>query len=320
MIAEEPTLEQIEEQLSRINTLLSDATFMLSLAAGQAAAYYTALGKTPPAFPLPGEIRITKNVREEKIAFHLTGLYAIECSIGAFMAQEEAAPIHWLQQIMQGRMQADHYLLLQCFASATYHAGQAFYAPQAIRSMELPPNSNELMATATYLLNTLQALPHHTPQAQLQKIVPLLKDPSFALELAQYLEKADPLHSPHHHPTLLADTGNDPTVERKALDEHVAINVAGAYALEAGLTYLGYSQNKLPSQVINALLADQLSTAQKELLERFAHATWMAGQPFRGLDRITRPVFMHFDLLSAEERDKDWTQVKAAAASIAQSL
>ncbi|WP_315821809.1 hypothetical protein [Paraflavitalea speifideaquila] len=72
--------------------------------------------------------------------------------------------------------------------------------------------------------------------------------------------------------------------------------------------------------MINALLADQLSPANKGLLERFAHATWKTGQPFRGLERITRPIFMPFDLLPAEERAKDWTQVKAAAATIGQSL
>jgi hypothetical protein len=54
----------------------------------------------------------------------------------------------------------------------------------------------------------------------------------------------------------------------------------------------------------------------KELLERFANATWKASQPFRSMERIRRSNFIPFDLLPAEEVEKDWVQLQAAAKSL----
>jgi len=52
------------------------------------------------------------------------------------------------------------------------------------------------------------------------------------------------------------------------------------------------------------------SVDDKILLQRFANATWKAGQPFRGLDRITRDNFVPFYFLQMKKL-KDWVQIKA---------
>jgi hypothetical protein len=52
------------------------------------------------------------------------------------------------------------------------------------------------------------------------------------------------------------------------------------------------------------------------IFARFANATWKVGQPFRGLNRITRPTFTPFYFLSESDIDKDMVQIRAAAQRI----
>jgi hypothetical protein len=52
------------------------------------------------------------------------------------------------------------------------------------------------------------------------------------------------------------------------------------------------------------------------LFSRFANATWKAGQPFRGLNRIERETFTPFFFLSETDIDKHWVQIKAATAKV----
>lgn len=49
------------------------------------------------------------------------------------------------------------------------------------------------------------------------------------------------------------------------------------------------------------------------IFARFANATWKAGQPFRGLNRITRPTFTSFYFLGEADIEKDFVQIKMAA-------
>jgi len=56
------------------------------------------------------------------------------------------------------------------------------------------------------------------------------------------------------------------------------------------------------------------------LLARFANATWKAGQPFRSLSRITRDNFRPAVLLSDDELKKDFDQIRAAAATLADAM
>ena len=56
------------------------------------------------------------------------------------------------------------------------------------------------------------------------------------------------------------------------------------------------------------------------LLNRFANATWKASQPFRDLNRITRPNFIIASSLSKEEVDKDSMQIFHAAEKLLASM
>ena len=69
------------------------------------------------------------------------------------------------------------------------------------------------------------------------------------------------------------------------------MNIAGFYALECGVSYLATTQNKIPSDVLKSILDGSIDKEDKRLLERFANATWKAGQPFRSLDRIDQKYF-----------------------------
>lgn len=60
--------------------------------------------------------------------------------------------------------------------------------------------------------------------------------------------------------------------------------------------------------------------AEMLLLARFANATWKAGQPFRSLARITRPNFIPAAMLTDEELQKDFDQIKAAAGKLLEAM
>lgn len=111
--------------------------------------------------------------------------------------------------------------------------------------------------------------------------------------------------------------------------EIVAVNAAGLYALvEAIGLVAALNKNVTDEGYVAALaffakLGDQLPEGEHErtlvfMAMRFAHATWMAGQPFRGittdpLGRVSRSVVMVFDELSEDEQVKDLRQIRAAA-------
>ncbi len=51
----------------------------------------------------------------------------------------------------------------------------------------------------------------------------------------------------------------------------------------------------------------------KMIFARFANATWKAGQPFRGLGRITRATFTPLYFLTEPDIQKDMVQLRTAA-------
>ena len=65
---------------------------------------------------------------------------------------------------------------------------------------------------------------------------------------------------------------------------------------------------------------DSINLKNKVLFERFANATWKAGQPFRGLERISTKNFTLFKFLPPEEIENDWNQIKAAAEMLKKHL
>jgi hypothetical protein len=75
-----------------------------------------------------------------------------------------------------------------------------------------------------------------------------------------------------------------------------------------------------PVEWLDKIIGKQLDSTEILVLNRFANATWKAGQPFRGLKRITRDVFISPVFLPDDEVKKDYDQVLAAATKLLPAL
>jgi len=100
----------------------------------------------------------------------------------------------------------------------------------------------------------------------------------------------------------------------------MATNLAGFYAVECCTDYLVSTRNVLPSDLLGSIVDNSIRGEDKDLYNRFANATWKAGQPFRGLQRIERETFTPFYFLTKEDIDKDWVQIKTAAKKLLEAL
>ena len=325
--------QQIENELTQITGLLRDSSYALDMAQNQDAAYYKAQGQPVPDF-LPqnretGTVR--KSAKEEKIATNIAAFYALECAVGALMEQKGGTPFEWLNKIKTKQLDSSEVLLLNRFANATWKAGQpfrgleritrnVFVSPVFLPEAEVKKDYDQVTAAAGKLSVAMQDVQDASKADQLQKLKVLLQDKSFALEMAAHMEAAYYTAQQQAVPVFLKPGEDTATIGKSAKDEKIATNIAGFYALECGLSYLATAKQKLPSTVLKSILNDNIDADDKKLFERFANATWKAGQPFRGLDRITRNVFIPVDLLTKEEQEKDWIQVKAAAEKLLQSL
>jgi hypothetical protein len=325
------TKQQVKEELTRINELLRDITFAASMAAAQEAAYYTSQQQLPPPLFEGDDSLLKKSVREEKIAINLAGLYAAECGACTLMAQKGETPVYWLQQMALANIDAGGQLLLARFANATWKTGQPFRSLLRIRrdnfivapflnKEEIQKDMQQVTAAATLLLSALKNMATTSRETQLQQITSLLRDVGFAAEAAQHQEAAYYNGLGQQPPPFLSATESTATIEKSAREEKIAVNMAGFYAMECGVNYLVTAQGKPPSVILQSIVDDSINQPAKQLLERFANATWKASQPFRGLDRISRDIFMSFDLLPAPEIEKDWMQVKSAASILLKSL
>ncbi len=155
---------------------------------------------------------------------------------------------------------------------------------------------------------------------ELTQITKLLRDSSFALDMAKNQEAAYYRAEGQPAPEFLPANEEPGTIERSVKDEKIATSIAAFYALECAIGELMEQEGGTPLEWLNKIKTNQLDSSGVLLVNRFANATWKAGQPFRGLDRITRDTFKPFDLLTKKEQEKDWVQVKAAAGKLLQSL
>ncbi|MBX7149949.1 hypothetical protein K1X76_12845 [bacterium] len=105
---------------------------------------------------------------------------------------------------------------------------------------------------------------------------------------------------------------NDNTVT-KPVSQNVAMNLAGFYAVEAGIGAIADRTGQSPAEILKGIVDGTLPEADMLLLARFANATWKAGQPFRSLDRIGRSAFVPAQSLPAAELEKDYVQLKGVA-------
>ena len=315
----------INDELKKISALMQDSSFSLEIAKNQEASYYVSQGQTPPPFLTnDADTIIKKSFKEEKIATNIAAFYALECGIGLLKDQKKGSLIEWLNKIVNHQLDSSEQLVLNRFANATWKAGQPFRSLTRITRNnftssvflspeEIKKDHDQITAAAQKLLTTMGDLKDSSNESQLQRVDQLLKDKSFALEMAVHME-ADYYKSQQQTVPPFLKPGEDTTsVKKNVLEEKIAINVAGFYALECGLSYLASAENKLPSAVLESIINDSIDQRDKKMFERFANATWKAGQPFRSLDRITRKNFTVFDLLPPGEVEKDWVQIKAAA-------
>lgn len=323
--------QEIQQELTKLNTLLRDSAFAVKVAAGQEAAYYTTQQQQVPAFDEDKGSTVQKSFKEEKIATNLAGFYALECGIGALVQQKAKTPLYWLQQIVNGKLDSTEVLLLNRFANATWKAGQPFRSLSRIKrdnfivanflsEEETKKDLDQITAAAGKLLDSLKHISDTSAAVQFKKISALMRDKEFALQMAQHMEAAyyTALNKPV--PAFVTAIEDTARVQKNVFEEKIATNIAGFYALECGLSYLATAQNKLPSVILQSILDSSINDADKQLLERFANATWKAGQPFRKLDRITREVFTPFYFLSAAEIEKDWVQITTMAQKLKAQL
>lgn len=325
--------QTINDELKKITALLQDTSFALEMAKNQDAAYYGSLGQTVPVF-LTDNVdtsTIKRSLKEEKIATNIAAFYALECGIGVLMDQKGGSPTKWLNKILEKKLDSTEILVLNRFANATWKAGQPFRGLNRITrdvfissvflpAEEVKKDYDQISAAALKLLTALEEVKDSSKENQLQKISYLLKDKQFAMEMAQHMEAAYYKAQQQTIPAFLKPGEDTATIKKSLKEEKIATNIASFYALECGLSFLATAQKKLPSVVMQSIINDSISKDDKRLFERFANSTWKAGQPFRGLDRITRKTFTPFDLLPPEEIEKDWIQIKAAANKLYNSL
>jgi hypothetical protein len=121
-------------------------------------------------------------------------------------------------------------------------------------------------------------------------------------------------------PPFLKPEEETATAAKSVREEKIAINLAGFYALEAGIGYLSERDGLEPVKILEAIAEGRLAKDDMLLLARFANATWKASQPFRSLSRISRDTFRPAALLSADELAKDYVQVNTAAAKLLEAM
>lgn len=324
---------KISTELHKIDSLLRDAAYNEAMAQTLDAAYYTSSGQEVPAFLAAGEDTATtiKSKKEEKIATNLAGFYALECGIGLLSAQTNETPVEWLQKILENKADSATVLLLNRFANATWKAGQPFRDLQRITrptftvfnflpADEVKKDYDQIRRAAAILLSYLQPLKDSSALAQSEKIKEVMQNKETALAIADSMHAAYYINLQAQVPAFITGEEDTATIRKSVKDQKIATNVAGFYALECGLNYFAAVKNITASQMLQSITDGTISKEDKMLFLRFANATWKAGQPFRGLDRIQKDNFIPFNLLSDAEVEKDMVQVKAAAGKLLKDL
>ena len=330
---EEDLKQQVDKELAIIDSLLRNEAFALMIAESQHKAYYVGIGETSPPFLAPGEDTATAKIRkrDEKIATKLAGFYALECGLGAVCAQKNQKPTDFIQTIVDNKADSATVLLLNRFANTTWKAGQPFQGLERIKrpifrvasllpADEIKKDYDQVCIAATKLLASMQTVRNGSIDEQMKKLRSLLQDEQYAVEMATFMNAGYYTAQQKTAPLFLLPGDEKATSTKPVKDQKIATSVAGFYELECGLTYLVTTQEKLPSAILKAIVGDTINKKDKNLLCRFANAGWKAGQPFRGLNRITHATFTPFYFLSEADIDKDWVQVKAAAEEVLKKL
>jgi hypothetical protein len=325
--------DKIKGELTKIDSLLRDAKYNEEMATALEAAYYKGIGKEAPPFLSPDENTALKQkfLKEEKIATNVAGFYALECGIGWLCSQSNQRPVEWLTKIKDNSIDSATVSILDRFANATWKAGQPFRSMERISRPtftvfnflpqdEIKKDEEQIATAAAKLLSAMNDVKDSSTDAQMKKIRTLMQNKDFALEVADSMNTGYNTRQNLPATKLLSAQDDTAIITKSVKEEKIAMNVAGFYALECGLNYFAAAKNELPSQVLQSIIDNTISVDDKMLLQRFANATWKAGQPFRGLDRITRDNFVPFYFLIDEEIEKDWVQIKTAGEKLLKDL
>ncbi|MDQ6889984.1 MAG: hypothetical protein M3Z56_06895 [Bacteroidota bacterium] len=318
--------DQKDRELAKIDSLLRDSSFALSMAASLDSAYYAGIGQKPPAFLMPEEDTgfILKSKTDEKVATNLAGFYALECGVGLLSAQSNTSPVVVLKKIVNGNADSNMILVLNRFANATWKAGQPFrglsritrpnfIVASSLSADEVDKDFVQIKNAAVKLLSSLEPISDTSISKQMEAIRRLLQDTAYAVSMASFLDSS--YYANLHQPVPPFSTAADDTamIKKSAKEMKIATAIAGFYALECGVNYLTTTTGHLPSAIIRSVADNSMNPDEKMIFARFANATWKAGQPFRALNRITRPTFTPFYFLTEADIDKDLVQVRAAA-------
>jgi hypothetical protein len=322
-----------EAQLKKLQALLQSPDFALEMASWLDAAYYKGQGQTPPPFLTAEEETKTadKSAKEEKIAINLAGFYALEAAIGMLSEKTKETPSAILDSIVKGTRSEADMLLISRFANATWKAGQPFRAlnritrdtfrPAALLSNdERKKDFVQIQAAAEKLQEKMQPVKDQPRDEQLKALQKLLQSPDFALEMASWLDAAYYKGQGQTPPPFLTAEEQTKVTAKPVREEKIAINLAGLYAVEAGIGVLSERTGETPIAILQSIADGKRSNEDMLLLARFANATWKAGQPFRSLSRITRDTFRPAALLSEEELKKDFEQIQAASAKLLEAM
>lgn len=159
-----------------------------------------------------------------------------------------------------------------------------------------------------------------TKQIELDKINSLLRDLYFTESMAKALDSSYYVGVQQAPPPFLTAADDSLIITRSARSEKIAMTLAGFYALECGIGLLHARTKQTPVELLQQITAKTMDSGSLLLLNRFANATWKAGQPFRDLTRINRPNFIVASSLSTEEVAKDYYQIFHCAQKLQSSM
>src|SRR5690349_3066339 len=114
--------------------------------------------------------------------------------------------------------------------------------------------------------------------AELNMMDSLLRDSSLALTIAQAQDSAYYAGLGQTPPSFLTPEEESAEVSVPLWQEKIAINLAGFYALECGLGAFCAETNQTPVFLLEKIAGGIIGADEMLLLNRFANATWKAGQ------------------------------------------
>ena len=323
----------IENELQKIDSLLRSTEYSYAMAKTQDSSYQVGVNQQPAEFLTASDDTaiIRKTMLEEKVAINLAGFYALECGIGLLSNQTKKKPTEILSAIVNDQLDSASVQLLNRFANATWKAGQPFRSLERITrpnfrvynflpADEIRKDYDQVKSAATKLLSSMQDISDSGVNEQMERIRSLLQNEKYAFEMAEFLDSSYTANV--HQPIKpFISSGVDTTIIMKsAKEQKVATSIAGFYALECGVAYLAEKNKQMPSVLLRSIADNTNSQEDKMLFARLANATWKAGQPFRGLSRITRETFTPFYFLKEEDIEKDLVQIRSAAKRLLSAL